>query len=61
MPIDYYNLNSEYGSEENLRELLRECKNKDIVSVADIVINHRCAADHDDRGRWNVYGTSWHY
>ena len=43
LPRDIYNLNSAYGSEGELRELLYELHDQELKAVADIVINHRCA------------------
>ena len=55
MPTDLYNLNTFYGSEEELKECVRTLHEKKITAVADIVINHRCATKQDEHGRWNVY------
>lgn len=55
LPTDLYNLNSRYGSEEELITLLRKMREKNIKSVADIVINHRCASYQKD-GKWNQFG-----
>ena len=43
LPRDYYNLNSKYGSEADLRELLAVMHENGVKAIADIVINHRCA------------------
>ena len=43
LPRDIYNLNSAYGSEGELRELLYELRDHELKAIADIVINHRCA------------------
>ena len=43
LPRDYYNLNSKYGTEAELRELLAVMHENGVKAIADIVINHRCA------------------
>ena len=43
LPRDYYNLDSKYGSEAELRELISVMHENGIKAIADIVINHRCA------------------
>lgn len=43
LPRDYYNLNSKYGTEAQLRELLAIMHDNGMKAIADIVINHRCA------------------
>ena len=43
LPRDYYNLNSKYGTEAQLRELLAVMHENGLKAIADIVINHRCA------------------
>lgn len=55
LPTDLYNLNSFYGSEEELRTCVARLREYNITPVADIVINHRCAEAKDDAGRWNKY------
>lgn len=56
LPRDLWNLNSKYGDEGELRALLREMREQRIISIADIVINHRCATFQDDNGIWNRFG-----
>ena len=43
LPRDLYNLNSKYGTEAELRELLAVMHENGVKGIADIVINHRCA------------------
>ena len=56
MPGDYYNLNSNYGSETELRECIKKLHRAGLGVLADIVINHRCAQFQDEHGIWNKYG-----
>lgn len=56
LPRDLYNLNSRYGSEAELRNLIGVCHELGIKAIADIVINHRCAHDQGDDGKWNKFG-----
>ena len=56
LPRDLYTLDSKYGTELELRECLKQLKAANIKPVADIVINHRCAAFQDEEGRWNKFG-----
>lgn len=55
LPRDYYNLNSKYGTEAELRELLAVMHENGVKAIADIVINHRCAHFQED-GKWNKFG-----
>lgn len=41
LPRDLYNLNSAYGNESELRELIQVCHEHNIKVIADIVVNHR--------------------
>eukprot|EP00951_Prasinocladus_malaysianus_P015908 scaffold122965_cov32-Prasinocladus_malaysianus.AAC.1 len=56
MPGDLYNLNSNYGTEDELRECVAKMHAAGLGAVADIVINHRCAQFQDGNGVWNQYG-----
>lgn len=56
LPGQLYNLNSKYGTREQLVELCRALKAANIAPVADVVINHRCAEGKDEKGIYNVYG-----
>lgn len=42
MPTKYYDLNSAYGTEDELRQLLKGMKEDGIVGMLDFVANHRC-------------------
>jgi len=55
LPTDLYDLTSQFGNEEQLMLLLKKMKERNLKSVADIVINHRCASTQKD-GKWNQYG-----
>lgn len=44
LPTDLYNLNSQYGSESELRDCIAALHEAELKVLADIVINHRCAA-----------------
>jgi alpha-amylase len=43
LPRDLYVFDSQYGSASDLKELLRALDDAGIKSIADVVINHRCA------------------
>ncbi|KAK9918323.1 hypothetical protein WJX75_003181 [Coccomyxa subellipsoidea] len=55
LPGQLYNLQSLYGSAEELKELLAALKEAGLVPIADIVINHRCADAQDENGVWNNF------
>ena len=56
LPRDLYNLDSAYGTEADLRELIRVFHENKIKVNADIVINHRCANAQGTDGKWNKFG-----
>ena len=53
MPQDYWNLDSQYGSEQELRGLLADMREAGLLPLADVVLNHRCATRKGRDGRWN--------
>lgn len=48
-------LNTRYGSDQELRNLCRELTAAGIQPIADIVINHRCADTQDADGNWRIF------
>ena len=56
MPMNLYELNSEYGSESDLRRCVQALKDQEVDVLADIVINHRCAEFQNADGIYNVFG-----
>eukprot|EP00891_Asterochloris_glomerata_P008154 jgi/Astpho2/8154/e_gw1.00120.89.1_t len=56
MPTDLYNLNSRYGSEDELRRCVVKLQQAGLKVLADVVINHRCAQGQDSKGIWNQFG-----
>ncbi|XP_059283799.1 uncharacterized protein LOC132037321 [Lycium ferocissimum] len=56
MPSDLYNLNSAYGSLEELRSCIEEMHNQDLLALGDVVLNHRCAHKQSPNGVWNIFG-----
>jgi alpha-amylase len=59
MPGDYYDLGRDqdktfYGSEKELRKALKTFADLGVVTLADIVINHRTAS-HQENGVWNIF------
>ncbi|KAH6800665.1 alpha-amylase-like 3 [Perilla frutescens var. hirtella] len=56
MPSDLYNLNSAYGSEEELKYCIEEMRNQDLLTLGDVVLNHRCAQKQSSNGVWNIFG-----
>ena len=56
LPRDLYELNSQYGSEADLRAAIRALHDVGIKAVADVVVNHRCAHFQGGDGKWNKFG-----
>jgi len=56
MPGDLYNMNSAYGTEDELKQCITEMHNHNILVLGDVVLNHRCAQKQDANGVWNVFG-----
>ncbi len=55
MPQSLYDLDSGYGTYEELRDLNRELCASSLRPVADIVMNHRCPDGQDENGTYNRY------
>lgn len=56
MPRELDNLDSAYGSEQDLRACIDGLHRAGIQCLCDVVLNHRCASSTDATGRWNQYG-----
>ncbi|XP_008807825.2 uncharacterized protein LOC103720069 isoform X1 [Phoenix dactylifera] len=55
MPSDLYNLNSAYGSMEELKQCIKEMHARDLLALGDVVLNHRCAQKQSPNGVWNIF------
>lgn len=55
LPSQFYNFNSKYGSEQELRDCVKSLKDAGVKAVADMVLNHRCADTQDDNGNWVIF------
>mmetsp|Transcript_12094 Transcript_12094/g.34559 ORF Transcript_12094/g.34559 Transcript_12094/m.34559 type:complete len:748 (+) Transcript_12094:73-2316(+) len=55
LPSEWYNLNSKYGSDADLRSCISEMVSAGISPIADVVINHRCASKQDGNGKWTSF------
>ncbi|KAJ1421491.1 Glycosyl hydrolase, family 13, catalytic domain [Sesbania bispinosa] len=49
MPSDLYNLNSSYGSVEELKYCIEELHSQDLLALGDVVLNHRCASETESK------------
>jgi len=56
MPRDLYNLNSRYGSTDELKVLVKRFHEVGIKVLGDVVLNHRCAQHKNQNGVWNIFG-----
>eukprot|EP00268_Persea_americana_P024149 TRINITY_DN23634_c0_g1_i1.p1 TRINITY_DN23634_c0_g1~~TRINITY_DN23634_c0_g1_i1.p1 ORF type:complete len:925 (-),score=187.89 TRINITY_DN23634_c0_g1_i1:415-3189(-) len=56
MPRDLYNLNSRYGSLEELKALVNRFHEAGMKVLGDVVLNHRCAQYQNQNGIWNIFG-----
>ena len=48
LPTEWYNLNSNYGSQEELKQAIASLRSGpySVEAIADIVVNHRCGLDN---------------
>ena len=56
MPRDLYTLDSKYGTEIELRDLVKAFHDVNIIVLGDAVLNHRCAHAQGSNGLWNKFG-----
>uniref|UniRef100_A0ACD5VGE7 Uncharacterized protein n=1 Tax=Avena sativa TaxID=4498 RepID=A0ACD5VGE7_AVESA len=56
MPRDLYNLNSRYGTMEELKQLVNICHENGLKVLGDAVLNHRCGQFQNQNGIWNIFG-----
>ncbi|KAJ9172160.1 hypothetical protein P3X46_015432 [Hevea brasiliensis] len=56
MPKDLYNLNSRYGSIDELKHLVKSLHEVGLKVLGDAVLNHRCAHFQNQNGVWNIFG-----
>eukprot|EP00253_Pinus_taeda_P021115 PITA_21115 len=55
LPAKLYDLDSSYGSEQQLKDAVNAFHQKGIAIMGDIVINHRNGTKQDDKGYWCVF------
>ncbi|KAK2408324.1 alpha-glucan water dikinase, chloroplastic [Trifolium repens] len=56
MPRDLYDLNSRYGTIEELKDVVKTFHKFGIKVLGDAVLNHRCAQHKNQNGVWNIFG-----
>ncbi|XP_061342404.1 alpha-amylase 3, chloroplastic-like isoform X2 [Gastrolobium bilobum] len=56
MPRDLYNLNSRYGTFDELKDVVKRFHEAGIKVLGDVVLNHRCAQFKNQNGIWNIFG-----
>ncbi|XP_031121215.1 alpha-amylase 3, chloroplastic-like [Ipomoea triloba] len=56
MPKDLYNLNSRYGTIDELKVIVKRFHEVGIQVLGDVVLNHRCASFRNHNGVWNIFG-----
>ncbi|KAL6840555.1 hypothetical protein ACP4OV_030365 [Aristida adscensionis] len=56
MPRDLYNLNSRYGTLDELKQLVKIYHEAGIKVLGDAVLNHRCGQYQNNSGVWNIFG-----
>ncbi|CAH2066446.1 unnamed protein product [Thlaspi arvense] len=56
MPKDLYNLNSRYGTIDELKDTVKKFHKVGIKVLGDAVLNHRCAHFKNQNGVWNLFG-----
>ena len=59
MPIEYYNLNSAYGNEIQLRNMVSSLNARGIKPIVDVVLNHRMFSSKDDGGNFYFKNPDW--
>lgn len=55
LPTDWYTLNTNYGTQSELKTLINSLHNNNVKVLADIVINHRSAHSQCPHGVWCIY------
>ncbi|XP_058764076.1 alpha-amylase 3, chloroplastic [Vicia villosa] len=56
MPRDLYNLDSRYGTIDELKDVVKTFHKVGIKVLGDAVLNHRCAQKQNQNGVWNIFG-----